>query len=177
MLLSLPSRLLVMGRPSGALNSVRSIMPTPARLYHCFQRGNAKNSYSSEGKTTFPEGKTCFSEKSGVVGHLSGGALTQRFPQGIGKRELRQRPRVHEDIDGFRGDDGCFVAGDAEGRADSERRRPETNRDDRQLEHLIEARRRLPLDGLLDELKVEAAFQKLRQHTDRAEELVDRDVD
>src|SRR5215212_2925914 len=34
----------------GVPTAVRPIMPTFARQYHCFQRGNAKDSYFSEGK-------------------------------------------------------------------------------------------------------------------------------
>src|SRR3981081_3266065 len=56
----------------GALNSACSIMPALARRYHCFQRRNLKNSSFSEEKSTSPEEKTPFSEKSGVVGDVSG---------------------------------------------------------------------------------------------------------
>src|SRR5882672_9428591 len=113
------------GRPSDALNSVRSIMPTPARLYHCFQRGNVKNSYFSEGNSTFPEEKTCFLEKTGVVRGLPRGPLLQRGSERIRQSDLRQRLSVHEDIDRFRRGDRLLLAGDPEGRADRERGRAE----------------------------------------------------
>src|SRR5207247_2936674 len=61
--------------------------------------------------------------------------------------------------------------------ADGERRGAEPRRRNRELQHLIEARRRLPLDGLFHELEIEAAVDERRQHADRAEELVDRHVD
>src|SRR5882757_4643949 len=72
--------------PWDVVISMRSIMPTPARLYHCFQRRNTKKSYSSEGKMTFPEGKTAFSEESGVVGDPSSRSIRQRIPQGVRQR-------------------------------------------------------------------------------------------
>ena len=47
------------------------------------------------------------------------------------------------------------LAGDPELGADGERGIAEPGRRNRQFEHLIEARRRLPLDCLFDELKIE----------------------
>jgi hypothetical protein len=81
-------------------------MPTLTHRYHCFQRGNAKKTTFSEEKRPFPEGKTLFLQKSGVVGHLSGRA---RRPRGA-QRALRQRGAVDEDMDGFRSDDDPRIA-------------------------------------------------------------------
>ena len=129
--------LLVRGVHWGAPTAVRPIMPTFARQYHCFQRGNEKNSYFSEGKRPFPEGETVFLDKCGVVGDLSSGAGIDGRSQRIGQRELRQRPRIHQHVDRFRCDDDLFLAGNAERRAEGERRRAETNRCDGEFEDLI----------------------------------------
>src|SRR3954463_1782445 len=152
-------------------------MPTPARLYHCFQRGNAKYSSPSEGKRRFSEGKSAFSEKCGVVGDESGRATAQRGPQRIGQRTLDQGLSVDEHVDGFRSDDRLRLAGDPERRADGEGGRAETVGCNRQLQHLVEARRRLPFDRLLDQLKIEIPLEELGQYADRPQEFVDRNID
>src|SRR5256885_14440097 len=148
------------GRQPDVLTLVRSIMPTPARLYYCFQRGNAKKSHFSEGKRLFPEEKTAFLEKCGVVGDVPGRTRGQRRPHRVRQRELGQRAWVDEHVDRFRGGDRRRLAGNPERRADGERRRSEPDGGDRQLQHLIETRRRLPFDRLLDELKVEVSLEK-----------------
>src|SRR6185436_7643641 len=52
----------------------------------------------------------------------------------------------------------------------------EPGRADRQLEYLVEARRRLPLDCLLDQLEVEVPGEEGVEHADRPQKFVDRDV-
>src|SRR4029077_17680879 len=71
----------------------------------------------------------------------------------------------------------AIVAGDPELGADGERGGAEPSRRNPQLEDLVEARRRLPLDRLLHELKVQRPGDELPQHAAGAEELVDADVD
>src|SRR6266446_5349720 len=84
----------------------------------------------------------------GVIGRAAGGARLQRGAQRVGNRELGQRAGIHEDVDGFDRDDHAVVARDSDVGADRERRGAKTRRRDRQLEHLVVARRRLPLDCL-----------------------------
>src|SRR5262245_45016103 len=115
-------------------------------------------------------------ETGGVIGHASRGADLQRAAQGVGNRLLGHRAGVHEHIDGFGGDDDAIVAGNSELGADRKGSRAEARGRDRQLQHLVVARRRLPLDRLLHELEVERPVDEIRQHAGRAQKLGDADV-
>src|SRR3954467_10051146 len=116
-------------------------------------------------------------EVGGMVDDPAGGALFERRAQRTRQRQLGQRAAVDEDVPRLDRDDDPFVAGDPEVGAHGERGGAEARRRDREFEHLVEPRRRLPLDRLLDQLEIEMPIDEFRQHARGAQELVDRHVD
>src|SRR5260221_13391057 len=112
-----------------------------------------------------------------MVRRSPAGAPLERAPDLTRQRQFRERPGVHQHVDGFDGDDDRFLSGDAEISADRKGGVAEANGHERELEHLVEPRRRLPFDRLFDELKIEIPLVELRKNTGRAQKLVDGDVD
>ena len=90
-----------------------------------------------------------------MVDRSAGCALLQRGADVRRKRCFRQCFRIDEHVYGFSADDHAVVSGDAEVGRDRKRGGAQVTRGDGELEDLIEARRRFPLDGLLDQLKIE----------------------
>ena len=111
-----------------------------------------------------------------MIGRPPPGTVFERGTDIRRNRQFGQRPAVHQHVDGFDRREHARFAGDAELRADGERRRAEATRVERQLEHLIVPGGALPLHGLLHELKVQVTRRELVEHAARAQVLVDADV-
>src|SRR5262249_41261036 len=118
-----------------------------------------------------------FFEMRRVIRDAPGGSRLERGAQRGWNRQLRQRARVDQHIDRFNGDDHAVVAGNSELGADRKGSGAQPGRRNRQLQDLVVAGGRVPLDGLLHQLEVEWALDELRQHAGGTQELGDRDVD
>ena len=103
-----------------------------------------------------------------MVDGAAGRTLGKRQPDRSGDWQFRERFRVHEDVHRLDGHDDLARGGDAKIGAECEGSLAETDRSHRELQHLIEARGRLPLDRLLDELKIQRARDELIVDAGRA---------